>query len=97
MVIALEDVKRKQRNYLIGGGLSMLVIRKLLWNRGYFAHFFFHTRFQPFIYMMIAYSFISLNFTENLKKNDVYFYYTNRRRTEQFNKLTKETKYATIT
>ena len=75
---------------MIGGGISMLIIRKLMWNRGYFAHFFFHTRFQPFIYMTIIYSLISLNFTENLKKNDVYFYYTNRRRTEQFNKLTKD-------
>jgi hypothetical protein len=53
----------------------LLSVRKILWNRGYFATFFFNTRFQPFFYAALLCYYSNRKFEINLKLNEVYSYY----------------------
>ena len=61
----------------------------MLWRRGYFAAFFFHTRFQPFLYFGISLYFLEKNFIANLKKNELYSYYQMRKSTERMDNIAK--------
>ena len=61
----------------------------MLWNRGYFAGLFFHTRFQPYLYFTLTYILIGKNFEKNLKKNELYSYYLKKESTDQVSKIAK--------
>jgi len=59
------------------------IIKSILWRRGYFATFFFHTRFFSFYTLMLSYYYFSKEFQINLKNSNLLNYYTKHKTYEE--------------
>ena len=51
------------------------VAKSILWQRGYFAYFFYHTRNMSFIIYLMSLVLIKKNFDANLIRNDCFRYH----------------------
>jgi hypothetical protein len=97
MMISLNQIKVDQFVVLVcnmilklASLLGFLVVRKILWNKGYFASFFFNTRFQPFIYFFLVNGYIHKKYENSLKINHVYSYKKKLKFSNDTNKKLKE-------
>jgi hypothetical protein len=58
------------------------IAKAILWRYGYFAHFFFHTRFMSFALYLIALRAIHQRFKNDLRSNELWRYYNKRNKTK---------------
>jgi len=69
-----KGILNKRLIYIFTGFLSYEIIKRILWNRGYFAYFFFHTRLMSFFTMLILMQMVNKNFEANLIADQIYRY-----------------------
>jgi len=60
--------------YIFSGFVTFEVIKRILWNRGYFAYFFFHTRLMSISTMFIFMYTTNKSFEANLIADQIYRY-----------------------
>ncbi len=78
LLLALTSVRNKNFiNLTIGFGVFTL-IKSYIWSRGYFAYFFYHTRFSMIGLYVMGLWFIQKNFYAKLLENDIMRYYEKR-------------------
>jgi hypothetical protein len=69
-----KGVMEKYKKYLIFSFFSFEITKRILWNRGYFSHFFFHTRLMGVATFFIIWHLINKNFEANLIADQLYDY-----------------------
>jgi hypothetical protein len=85
-----KGILNKRLTYILSGFVTYEVIKRILWNRGYFAYFFFHTRLMSFFTMLILMHMSNKSFEANLIADQIYRYKTkNIRREYILNKISE--------
>jgi hypothetical protein len=75
LLLMFESI-RVSRNKAIALGFTLfLFVRSIAWRKGYFAYFFYHTRFITFAFFYTAYYINNKNFEANLLQNNLSRYY----------------------
>jgi hypothetical protein len=79
-LILLYDGIHKRREVLATAALfSYNFAKSILWRRGYFAYFFYHTRLMSLIIYFLSLYLIKLNFNAHLLQDDLLRYYEKRK------------------
>ncbi len=85
-----KGILNKRLIYIFSVFISYELIKRILWNRGYFAYFFFHTRLMSFFTAGIMIYMVNRNFEVNLINDQIYRYKSkNLRREYILNKITE--------
>jgi hypothetical protein len=74
IVILLDSVKNKRIITATVIFFSYNIIKQILWSRGYFAYFFYHTRLYSFVLYYIAINLINKNNEAHLMENNLIRY-----------------------
>jgi hypothetical protein len=71
-----------QRNIFIASVIffSYNLVKSILWKRGYFAYFFYHTRMMSVLLYFMSMNLMNKNFLANLKSNEILGYYKKQKR-----------------
>lgn len=69
-----KGILNKRLIYIFSGFVTYELIKRILWNRGYFAYFFFHTRLMSFFTMVILMHMANKSFEANLIADQIYRY-----------------------
>ena len=69
-----KGILNKRIIYIFSGFVTYELIKRILWNRGYFAYFFFHTRFMSLITLFIFVQIANKNFETNLICDEIFRY-----------------------
>ncbi len=78
IVLIYQSILMKRIFSATGVFVTYNIVKSLLWRRGYFAYFFYHTRNMSFILYLLSLSLIKKNFEANLIRNDLIRYYEKR-------------------
>lgn len=86
-----RGILNKRYVYILSGFATYEIIKRILWNRGYFAYFFFHTRLMSFFTMVILMLMINRSFEANLIADQIFRYkIKNLRREYILNKISED-------
>lgn len=75
LVMIYESIMQRRLIISTGVFLTYNLVKSLLWRRGYFAYFFFHTRNMSVILFLMTISLIHNRFEADLTSNDLIRYY----------------------
>lgn len=74
LYILHKGIMNQRIIYIFSGFFTYELIKRILWNRGYFAYFFFHTRLMSLATLLIALNITNRNFESNLITDQLYAY-----------------------
>jgi hypothetical protein len=80
LLLMHDSIRKKRTGIAIGAFIGYNIVKNILWRYGYFAYFFYHTRFMSFFFLVGTVYLINKNFEANLNNDDLLRYYEKRRR-----------------
>jgi hypothetical protein len=78
LVLIYQSIMHRRLAVASGLFLTYNIAKSLLWRRGYFAYFFYHTRMVSVILYLMTISLINNRFEADLTSNDLIRYYDKR-------------------
>jgi len=75
LVMMYQNIYKK--NYFIASGIFLVYnfVKSILWKRGYFAYFFYHTRMMSVVIYFLTLHLLNQNFLAHLKNDEILGYY----------------------
>jgi hypothetical protein len=83
IVIFLDSIKNKRKITALSVFIGYNIVKHLLWTQGYFAYFFYHTKYCSVIIYFIAIELINKNYEAHLIQNNL-LRYSEKRKNAKF-------------